>query len=268
VLFALFLAAGVGLSLGLFGGGASMLSVAVLSFALGMPAKAAIAASLLVTGVTSTAALIVQRRSRLVSVRAGVAFGSVGMVGAFVGSRLGRLLPEAVLLTAFELVMLLTSIAMLRFSPVSSEAGWQRASEEQSVHSPRVVTLAFSIGIVSGMIGAGGGLLIVPALALHGRMPMKRATATSLLIIALQSFAGFVGHLGHSSFEWAAVVPFVLMAALGGAAGAVLAKRARPEPLRRGFAGLVLLVAIVALVQQLSRVVKPSSTHHVFESRS
>jgi uncharacterized membrane protein YfcA len=101
VLVALFLASLVGLSLGLFGGGGSILAVAALSFAFGMPPKAAILASLLVIGVTSTAALIVQRGSGLVSVRTGFAFGSAGMVGAFVGGRLSALIPEAGLLAAF-----------------------------------------------------------------------------------------------------------------------------------------------------------------------
>jgi uncharacterized protein len=248
VTIALFLATLVGLLLGLFGGGGSLLSVAVLSFGLGMSAKAAVAASLLIVGVTSTAALLAQRD--LVSVRTGTAFGGAGMIGAFAGGRLAALLPEAVLLTAFGVVLSLTSIAMLRLAPVNAGAV-PPVNETAAAHGARVLTLALGIGFVTGLLGAGGGFLIVPALVLHRRMPMKRAVATSLLVIALQSFAGFVGHLGGPKLNWAVVVPFTLMATLGSVLGATLSNKAPQPLLRRGFAALTLLFGIAVLVREL-----------------
>jgi len=246
---ALFLAPFVGLALGLFGGGGSILSVAVLAFALGMPANAAIAASLLVIGVASTAALCVQRASGLISVRTGLVFGAAGMLGAFAGGRMGSAIPEAVLLTAFGAVMLLTSIVILSVKPTSSDAAWRHASEEKPVHYVRLVTLALGIGVVTGILGAGGGFLIVPVLVSQIRMPMKRALATSLLVVALQSFAGFTGHLGQANLDWTVVLPFTLIATLGSVVGGALAMRAPTELLRRGFAGLALLVALVVALR-------------------
>jgi uncharacterized membrane protein YfcA len=254
VAIALFLATLVGLSLGLFGGGGSVLSVAILSLALDMPPKAAIPVSLLVIGVTSTAALIAQRGNGLVSIRTGVVFGAAGMVGAFAGGRLASLIPEAVLLTAFGVVMLLASLAMLKGKTASSEVDSWRAREESPLRVLRVLMLASTVGIVTGMLGAGGGFLIVPGLVLHGRMPIRRAVPTSLVVIALQSFAGFLGQLGHASLDWAIVVPFTLMATFGSVISSALSKRAPPELLRRGLAGMLFLVAIVVVVRELPHV--------------
>lgn len=269
MLLGLFLPLLVGTSLGLFGGGGSMLSVVIFSFAFGMSPKTAIAASLFVTGVSSSAALLARQKRLLGSARTGVAFGGAGMVGAFAGGRLAALIPESVLRTAFGAVMLLTSVAMLRHTPRAHGPGEQRANEKTSAHTPRLVPLALGIGIVTGMLGAGGGLLIVPALVLRGRMPMKRAVDTSLFVIALQSLAGFLGHLAESSLDWAVVVPFTLTAMLGSVVGAVVARRAPPVALRRGFAALVLLVAIVVVVRELPQAVELSLTcRRLFESPS
>lgn len=257
MLLGYFLSLGVGISLGLFGGGGSVLSVVILSFAFDMPPKAAIAVSLLVTGVSSTAALLVRRGSLLGSARTGMAFGGVGMVGAFAGGRLAALVPESVLLTAFGVVMVLTSVAMLRLGP---SARGLRPNAKASASTRHIVPLALSIGIVTGMLGAGGGFLIVPALVLHCRMPMKQAMTTSLLVIALQSIAGFLGHLGESSLDWAVVAPFTLMATLGSIVGSVVAKLAPPQALRRGFVASILLVAIIVVVRELPQAVGLSLT--------
>ncbi len=239
----------VGVSLGLLGGGGSILSVFVLSVAFHMPPKAAIAQSLLVTGVTSSAAFIARRRGRLVSTRTAVAFGGAGVLGAFAGGRLASLVPEGILLTAFGVVMLLTGLAMLRREPARHERTAEPAQDGRVV---RVVPLALSIGLVTGMLGAGGGILIVPALVLHARLPMNDALSTSLLVVALQSFAGFLGQLGSGSVDWNVVLPFTLLAALGGVAGARLAKHASQDILRRGFGSLILLVAIFVIGRQLA----------------
>jgi uncharacterized membrane protein YfcA len=247
VLIALFLAILVGLALSLFGGGGSILSVAVLSLALGVPPNAAVAASLLVVGVTGTAALLTRRGSGLVATRTGILFGSASMVGAFVGGRCSALVPEAILLTAFGMVSLLTSAAMLMFQPSPRGAGVQQRPRLDL----RLGALALGIGFVSGLLGAGGGFLIVPALLFYGRMHLQRAVATSLLVIALQSFAGFLGHLGHPGLDWAVLGPFTLMATLGSVLGGALAKRASQELLRRGFAALVLAAAIAFVAREL-----------------
>lgn len=225
MLITLFLATLVGLALSLFGGGGSILSVAILSLALGMPANAAVAASLLVVGVTSTAALLARRDRGLVVVRTGVVFGSVSMVGAFVGGRSAALIPQAILLTGLGVVTLLTSVAMLTFHPSPREPDLGHGTGHPR-HDVRLLAVALGIGVVTGVLGAGGGLLIVPALVFYGQMPLQRAVATSLVVVALQSFAGFLGHLGQPSLDWAMVGPFTLMATAGSVMGSALAKPA------------------------------------------
>jgi uncharacterized membrane protein YfcA len=227
-----------------------------------MPPKAAVTASLLIIGVTSTAALIAQRGSRLVSIRTGIAFGAAGMVGAFAGARLAAWVPDALLQLAFGLLLTFTSIGMLRREPLSQdqEGRSQPASPQRSLQAVRMLTLGLSIGIVTGMLGAGGGFLIVPALAWRGQMSMQRAVATSLLAIALQSFAGFVGHLGHASLDWAVVVPFTLVATLGSVLGSLAATRAPQRLFRRGFAIVVLLVALVVVARALPAVAALSTS--------
>jgi uncharacterized membrane protein YfcA len=250
---ALCLATGVGLALGLFGGGGSILSVAILSLALGMEPKAAIAASLLITGVTSAAALLAQRRGGSVSLRIGAVFGGAGMLGAFAGGRLSSFIPETVLLTALGATVLLTSAVMLRVEPASRERAPERAGAQKSPHVLRIPLLGLGIGVVAGTLGAGGGVLTVPALMYHGGLPMKRASATSLLALALQSLVGFVAHLGQAKLDWAVVIPFTLMATLGSVIGSALARHAQPALLRRGFAGFVCLVAVGIVVGALPK---------------
>jgi len=266
MLVALLLATFIGLALGLFGGGGSILSVAILTYALGMPPKAAIAASLLIIGITSSAALLAHLRSGLVSFRTGIVFGGAGMAGAYAGGRLAVFIPDGLLLAGFGLMMLITSVAMLRAKPVAAQLD---AADSRSGRRTALMLLrGLGVGVVTGMIGAGGGFLIVPALVLLGGMPMKRAVATSLLVIAMQSLAGFAGHLGHSSVDWQVVGPFTLMATLGSIAGGVLAQRTPQRLLRRGFAWLVLLFGVFVVARQLPDAVKHSALYqHVFVAR-
>lgn len=247
----LLLAALVGVSLGLLGGGGSILSVLVLSMVFDIPPKAAIAPSLLITGVTSAVALLARRGSSPVSTRTAVTFGGAGMLGAFAGGRLASLVPEAILFTAFGTVMLLTGVAMLRREPTRHERPVKPAPRGVCL-VVRVVPLAFGIGLVTGMLGAGGGILIVPALVLHARLPMNDALSTSLLVVALQSFAGFLGHMGADAVDWNVVLPFTLLAALGGVGGRRLAEHASQELVRRSFASVVLLAAVIVIGMQLA----------------
>lgn len=251
MLITLILAVLVGLALSVFGGGGSLLSVAILSLAAGMPAAAAVAASLLVIGVASTAALLARGGSALAATPVGLTFASISMAGAFAGGRLAALVPEAALLGAFGAMTLITSVAMLTLRPVLPELDPQRARPAPLLRDLRLVALALGVGVVMGMLGAGGGFLIVPALVLYGRMPMQRAVTTSLVVIALSAFAGFLGHLSHARLDWRIVLPFTLMATLGSLAGGALARRASQALLRRGFAALVLLAALVVVARAL-----------------
>ncbi len=257
---ALVLSVFIGLSLGLFGGGGSLLSVPILTYAVGLEPKTAIAASLLVIAVTSGAALVPYLKSGLVCWRTGTVFGAAGMVGAYAGGRLARFVPDSVLLGAFAIMMLVTALAMLRGKRL-----------EQSEYAPprglarvsRILAHGLGVGAVTGMIGAGGGFMIVPALVLLGGMPMRRAVATSLLVIAMKSAAGFAGYLGHASVPWQVVLPITAVAAFSSMFGATLVKKVPQEMLRRGFAWLVVLVASFVVVRSLPASLRASSFYQL-----
>lgn len=245
---ALVLSVLIGLALGLLGGGGSILSVPILTYAAHLEPKLAITSSLLVIAVTSLAALAVQLKSGLVCFRTGLTFGASGVAGAYVGGHLSRRLPDTFVLLAFGILMLATGFAMLR-APSRESA---TSGPPHGAHPALGIALrGVLVGLLTGVLGAGGGFLVVPALVLWGRMPINRAVATSLLVIALQASAGFLGHLSHTAIPWGIVGPITLLAAAGGVLGSALAKRARPALLRRGFAWLVLGIGSLMVVRQL-----------------
>lgn len=248
IVFALVLAALVGVSLGLLGGGGSILTVPILTYVLGMSTHEAISASLFIVGVTSIAAMVGHARSGKVKWRSGAEFGAAGMVGAFVGAQLGAIIPSAVLMIIFAVVMLLAAAAMIRGrKPSRGEGGQisQRARTLQMIISGTVV------GIMTGLVGVGGGFLIVPALVLFTGLPMATAVGTSLLVIALNSAAGFAGTMLTVTLDWPVILAFTVIAIAGSFAGLVLAKRIPGHTLRKGFGFFVLVMGILVLTQEV-----------------
>ncbi len=246
----------IGLALGLFGGGGSILAVPILTYVLGVPPKAAIAASLLIVGVTSAAALVTHVRGGLVVFRTGLLFGVAAMLGAYAGGSVTRFIPDSILLLGFGIMMLVTAAAMLRGKAVS-----RKPEAVSTAPLSNILLHGFGVGVTAGLVGAGGGFLIVPALVLLGGMPMRRAVATSLLVISMQSFAGFVGHLGHATIPWHIVLPVTALATVGSVAGGMLVKKVRPESLRSGFAWLVILVALFVVTHQLHELARRSPAY-------
>uniref|UniRef100_UPI00064C24DB sulfite exporter TauE/SafE family protein n=1 Tax=Nocardiopsis sp. RV163 TaxID=1661388 RepID=UPI00064C24DB len=201
LVLALGLAAVVGLALGLLGGGGSILMVPLLTYAVGMDPKEAIAASLFVVGLTSLVGALAHARAGNVRWRTGLVFGTAGMAGAFVGGVVGAHVPGALLMTAFALMMVATALAMLR----GGSATPGRRSAAAAPPLGRVVLDGVVIGAVTGLVGAGGGFLVVPALVLLGGLAMPAAVGTSLLVIGMKSFAGLAGYLTAVSPDWALV---------------------------------------------------------------
>lgn len=235
----------IGLTLGLLGGGGSILTLPVLVYVLGIEAKQAIASSLVVVGATALVSAAAHARARNVDYRTGALFGVAGVAGAFAGGRIAGLLPGNVLLGAFAAVMLVTAIAMMR----------PRAEPppgERRISVVRVLLVGVSVGIVSGLVGAGGGFLVVPALVLFGGLDTRRAIGTSLMVIAFQSFAGFAGHAAHTHIDWQLVGVVTAFAVGGSLGGAALAKRLSTAALRRGFAWFVLAMAVFMVARQVS----------------
>ena len=235
----------VGLSLGLLGGGGSILTVPLLVYVAGLETREAIATSLLVVGVTSSVAAISHARSGRVQWRTGLWFGAAGMVGAYAGGRLGEHVPGGLLLTAFAVMMTATAVAMIR--------GRRGAPQEANDTLPvgRVLLHGGAVGLTTGIIGAGGGFLIVPALTLLGGLSMPVAVGTSLLVIAMNSAAGLGGHLTSVDLDWG-LAAMVTAAAVGGSlVGGRLAGRISADRLRRAFGWAILAMAAVVFVEEL-----------------
>ncbi len=236
----------VGISLGLLGGGGSILTVPLLAYVAGMDAKQAIATSLLVVGATSAVGAISHARAGRVRWRTGLVFGVAGMAGAYAGGLLARFIPGTVLLIGFALIMMATAVAMLR--------GRKDVSTAEAAQSLPVFTIVLEglvVGLVTGLVGAGGGFLVVPALALLGGLPMPVAVGTSLVVIAMKSFAGFAGYLSSVHIDWRLAGAVTAAALVGGLIGARLTAMVNPDSLRKAFGWFVLAMSSVILAQEV-----------------
>src|SRR5699024_670718 len=219
IVLTVILAVAVGVSLGLLGGGGSILMVPLLADVAGLEPKQAICGSLFVVGVTSWIGVIAHARAGHVRWRAGIIFGAAGMVGAFLGGLAGGHIPGTVLMMAFAAVMIVTATAMIR-----GQRKAQRSAATASTRLPvaHVVLQGLVVGAVSGLVGAGGGFLIVPALALLGGLAMPVAVGTSLLVMSMQTFAGLAGYLTVVTMDWMSVSAVTGAAILGSLLGARL----------------------------------------------
>lgn len=236
----------VGMSLGLLGGGGSILTLPLLVYVVGLEPKSAIAASLIVVGFTSATALVAHARARRVRWRVGGFFGAAGMAGAYAGGIIGRHVPATLLLAGFGLVMLAASLAMMRPRPEPA-----LAAPVSHVPAVKVLSVGALVGVVAGLLGAGGGFLIVPALAVLTGLGIAEAIGTSLLVITMQSLAGFLGNVGHVSVNVPVVLVVTLAAVAGSLIGARLSVRISAASLRRGFAWFVLAIGVLFLVKQM-----------------
>ncbi|HKP64168.1 MAG TPA: sulfite exporter TauE/SafE family protein [Polyangiales bacterium] len=249
-LLALALAVLVGTSLGLLGGGGSILAVPILRYVLGMQAHQAIALSLLIVGTTSVAALIPHARLGRVRWRTGIIFGLAAMLGAFTAGRFAHLIPELVLLLGFALMMFATAIAMLR-KPSQAAATAPPPAARGDLPIVKVLIEGAVVGAITGLVGAGGGFLVVPALVLLGGLPMELAVGTSLVVICMKSLAGFAGYVSTVAVDWYAGLAFSAAAIGGSVAGGMLASRVRPAALRGAFGWFVVAMAFFILGQEL-----------------
>lgn len=241
----------VGVAVGLLGGGGSVMSVPLLAYVAGLDAKVAIATSLLLVAVTSAVGVVIHARAGRVRWRTGVVFGVAGMVGAYGGGRLAAFVPGTVLLLAFAAMMLLAGIAMLR--------GRRRLQphrpDDAPLPIPRIAVEGAVVGAATGLVGAGGGFLIVPALVLLGGLPMAAAVGTSLLVITLKSTAGLAGYLASTPVDWSLAVSVTAAAVVGVVVGSRLVGRVPEARLRRVFGWTVLAVALVVVGEELPGVV-------------
>lgn len=234
----------VGISLGLLGGGGSILTVPLLVYVAGQDPKTAIATSLLVVGVTSAAGAVSHARAGRVQWRTGLVFGAAGMAGAYAGGRLGTAIDGTVLLIAFALMMGATSIAMLR-----GRRDREPADGEMALW--KVLVEGVVVGLVTGLVGAGGGFLVVPALVLFGGVPMGIAVGTSLVVIAMKSGAGLAGYLAGVTIDWPLALSVTAAAVVGSFVGGRLVDRIPQDRLRTGFGWFVAAMAVFVLVSEM-----------------
>ncbi|HVK82933.1 MAG TPA: sulfite exporter TauE/SafE family protein [Kofleriaceae bacterium] len=240
----LFLAIAIGLSLGLLGGGGSILTVPVFHYVLGAPAHDAITASLVVVGVTSTLALAPHARAGRVRWQTGLVLGASSMAAAYLGGRVSSALPEVALMVAFATLMLVAGVAMLRRTGVPVAVTAIPSVE-------RVLAIGLAVGLLTGVLGVGGGFLIVPALVLIGGLEVRDAVGTSLLVIVLNTLGALAGTAAHTQLEASVLVPITGVAAFGSLLGVHLGRRLSTHQLQRGFGGFVIVMGAAILTFEL-----------------
>ncbi|MGH0033818.1 MAG: sulfite exporter TauE/SafE family protein [Myxococcota bacterium] len=246
------LAAVIGLSLGFFGGGGSILTVPLLVYVFGLEPKVAIASSLLIVAVASLSGALQHARAGNLQPRTAVVFGAAGLAGAYLGGRASAWVAGEILLVLFAAVMIGTALAMWRGRRAVDPAA-------TSVAPMKLALQGTIVGGFTGLVGAGGGFLIVPALVLWAGLPMPAAVGTSLAIIVGNSLAGFAGYAAHVSVDPGLVASVAGVAVLGSFGGSQLARRIDPATLRKGFATFVLGMGAVILVREGQLVVQTAS---------
>lgn len=241
----------IGLSLGLMGGGGSILTVPILVYALGMDPKLSIALSLAIVGVTSLFGVYGHYKNKNVDLKVAAVFAPFAMSGTFVGAKLSQFLSGQTQLIFFAVIMLLASIFMLR----GNKKAEAKESEEVKFNIPLIAVEGIIVGIVTGLVGVGGGFLIVPALVLLANVPMKKAVGTSLLIISLKSFAGFVGYIGIVEIPWVFLAQFTFFSTVGIFIGAYFVKYVSQNALKKGFAVFLIIMGIFILYKNRSTLI-------------
>lgn len=242
----------VGLVLGLLGSGGSILTVPVLVYLVGEPSKLAIAESLGIVALISLVGALPFAIRGQVSWRSVGLFGGPGIVGAYLGAYVSQFMPGALQLAIFAGVMLLAAVMMFRGSGTAGgttdRAFW------------KVMLDGLGVGLLTGIVGVGGGFLIVPALVLLCGLSMRLAIGTSLLIIALKSISGFVKYIdvmGDAGFSihWDLVLIFSAIGVVGSIVGGRVGAYVPQARLKRGFAVFLVIMGVVILSQNVAAMV-------------
>lgn len=251
----------IGISLGLIGGGGSILTVPVLVYLFGVDPVPATAYSLFIVGATSLVGAFPKYREGLVSIRTAVIFGVPAIVAVYITrSFLVPLIPNELfsignllitksilLMTLFAMLMVFASFSMIR----EKEHDNSNSETVQRFNYPMILLEGAIVGIFTGLVGAGGGFLIIPALVLFSKLPMKRAVGTSLLIIAAKSLVGFLGDLSHYQMDWKLLLFVTSLAIAGIIAGNWASHKIAGEKLKKAFGWFVLIMGIYILTKEL-----------------
>ena len=270
------LALGIGISLGLMGGGGSVLALPTLVYVMGIPPKSAVAMTLVIVGTVSVIGMIPHWRQGNVNFKTAFIFGSATMLGAFTGARIATLpfITGTLQMLLFAVMMFLAAGLMIRRS--------MKATQKKPPEKPILelypqpickycwlwlVSEGLGVGILTGLVGVGGGFAIIPALVILGNVPMKEAIGTSLLIIAANSVSGILGYWGQVDLDGQIIFSFIIAAGLGTVVGAYLSKYIDGKKLQKYFGYFLLTVATFILFQnrnvfQEFRLRKSVSSYH------
>jgi hypothetical protein len=251
----------IGISLGLIGGGGSILTVPVLVYLFGVDPVLATAYSLFIVGTTSLAGAYPKYKQGLVNIKTALIFGAPSIAAVYATRKfIVPLIPENVfevgsftitkpilLMLLFAILMVFASVSMIR----EKKNGNGDNEEEQRFNYPLILAEGALVGMLTGLVGAGGGFLIIPALVLLSKLPMKQAVGTSLLIIAAKSLIGFTGDLGHYQMDWTLLLVVTALAIAGIFIGNSLSKKIDGDKLKKGFGWFVLVMGIYIIAKEL-----------------
>lgn len=244
-----------GLLLGVFGSGGSIITLPALIYLLNVDPKAAIAMSLGIVAIAAGLTAFQHWLKGNVNLRVTAIFGLFGVIGTFAGARLGVITPVVIQLSVFAIVMYFAAWKMLR--PAAQHKSVGAACTEcadgfcDDLDYRHIAVHGIAIGVLTGVVGVGGGFLIVPALVLLSGLSMKQAIGTSLSIVSLKSFAGFAGYAGAIAIDYSLLAGFTVIAIVGSFAGSVLAHRLPADLLKRGFGIFLVLIASYILIKQV-----------------
>ncbi len=237
----------IGLVLGTIGAGGSVLAVPALIFIADLSVQEATGTALIIVGASAALGFFLNLRAGRTRVRVGLALGGMGIAGAVLGSWLHVQAPEKVILLLLALVVLVAATIVYLRIPKEDTKG-NPALEHSPTWLPKVITTGAALGILTGFFGVGGGFLIVPTLVLVLGLPMSLAVGTSLLVIAMNSVSGIIGHLGFGELGFENGWPILIGALAGSATGTRLGARLREKGLRTIFAVVLYGVAVLMLV--------------------
>ncbi len=251
----------IGVSLGLIGGGGSILTLPVLVYLLHINPVISTAYSLFIVGTTSLVGSASFMKKNLVNYRAALVFAIPSFTTVFLTRKyLVPAIPDPLftfsgleisknvgIMLFFAIIMLAASYSMIKTKKDENE----EATVELKFNYPMIALEGGLVGMLTGIVGAGGGFLIIPALVLFARLPMKMAVGTSLLIIAAKSLIGFLGDLSNIQVDWAFLLPFTALSVLGIFLGTYLSKFISGEKLKKSFGWFVLVMGIYIIVKEV-----------------
>lgn len=251
----------IGISLGLIGGGGSILTVPVLVYLFGVEPVLATAYSLFIVGTSSLAGALPKYKQGLVNIKTAVIFGIPSIAAVFATRKfIVPHIPSEVfqigdfivtkpilMMLLFAVLMVFASVSMIREKGKSTK----NENEEQKFNYPVILLEGAVVGVLTGLVGAGGGFLIIPALVLLSKLPMKQAVGTSLLIIAAKSLIGFTGDISNYKMDWTLLGLVTTLAIVGIFIGNQLSKKIDGNKLKKGFGWFVLVMGIYIIAKEL-----------------